>query len=289
MISAERIANSVKRLPVLPMVSAKLSQALSDEKTTPAQIEGIIQVDAALTATFLRIANSSYFATRGKIGSIRQAVVQLGRRRVMQLAVTSAFSRVMPKTIPGYGLDAATFWQHTIAVAVLSERLAKELGRTCGETAFTAGLLHDIGKLVIGAFLAEEMVEVTSHIRRGDAPLVVIEREVLGTDHCQVGGTVATRWNLPDELVAVARFHHSPNEAPAGPTQELVDIVHAADLLSYIAGYGADVGELLRSPDPTAIKRLGLKTQKLERVACETMTDIQEIAGMFTGNAKDKP
>ncbi|BDG07982.1 HDOD domain-containing protein [Anaeromyxobacter paludicola] len=280
MITPDRIAGAIAQLPTLSTVATRLWSLTRDERSSVADFEAVIRPDPALTANLLRYANSAWFAPRSRAESVRQAVVLLGVKRVCEVATLAAAARVVPPRLPGYGLDALGFWQHCVAVAVLSERLSGELGLRPPDLTFTAGLLHDIGKLAICSFVADQSDEILSGLREG-LSFVSAERRVLGLDHAEIGAAVARAWNLPPQVADVAAWHHDPGRAPDSVDRALVDLVHVADGLAQLVGFGNDVGELAREIDRGTRQRLGLKVQQLERAAGDCLEPIREMGALF--------
>ena len=260
MIEKERILLGVKSLPALSAAVARLSDLLNDPHATSNDYEEAIKYDMAVTGNLLRIANSVFFRRSRRVDSVRQAFLFLGAKRVFEIAVAASVGTIIPPRIPGYGIDAQTFWMHSVSVAILAERLGSELTlKNVPDLTFTAGLLHDVGKLVIGTFLEENSGE-REKIDIEAMPFIQIERQVLGADHAEIGADVARRWSLPASVIWAAQYHHQPNEAPADAEQVLIDLVHIADGVSYALGFGNDVGELSRRIDEQAVERLGIKT-----------------------------
>jgi HD-like signal output (HDOD) protein len=174
------ILASIKKLPTFSPTVVRLAQLLGDEEAGPGEYEAVVQVDPALTANVLRMANSAHFGFSRKIGNVREAITLLGTRRLFELGALSAAQAVVPATLPGYGIDSHVYWCHSVAVAVLSERLAKERHLAIPTLTFTAGLLHDIGKLVISSFLASQIETLRQQLSQRTTSLVECERELLG-------------------------------------------------------------------------------------------------------------
>ncbi|MDD5308938.1 MAG: HDOD domain-containing protein [Deltaproteobacteria bacterium] len=281
MINKADIVARIRNLPTMPGAVVRLFALAKDESSNAGDFEQVIRPDPAMTANLLRLANSAYFGCRRQVTSVRQAITLLGVERVFEIASGAFFARTMPARLPGYDVPADAFWTHCIAVAALSERLAKELGFEAPSLTFTAGLLHDAGKLVIGSFLLEESERFVSSLRVEDATLVEVERRLLGTDHAEVGALVAESWDLPPAIGWAAQWHHLPGGIPEGVDRMLVDLVHAADCLAHSLGFGADVGELSRRVDPLVTERLGIKARRLERVASELIDQIGEMGKIF--------
>jgi putative nucleotidyltransferase with HDIG domain len=273
----EILAN-IKKLPTFSPTVLRLGQLMNDEEAGPGEYEAVVQVDPALTANLLRMANSAHFGFSRKIGNVREAITLLGIRRLFELGALAAVQAVVPATLPGYGIDSHAYWCHSVAVAVLSERLAKERRLAVPALTFTAGLLHDIGKLVISSFLATQIETLRQELGRDSISLVQCERDLVGGDHAQYGAELASAWNLPEQVVAVIARHHMPSDSPDGKTDPMVDLVHAADCLSHSLGFGADVGELQRRVDEQAMSRLGLRPHDLEHVASRALPEIEGLA-----------
>ncbi len=281
MIALDAVLAKVRQLPALSTAMVRVRELARDERSGAADFERAIRPDAALTANVLRIVNSAHFGLRCRAESVRHAVALLGVKRLSAVVSAAALAPVIPPRLPGYELDAADFWRHSVAVAVLAERLAREVGRGQDDAVFTAGVLHDIGKLAVATFVAGASRAILERAR-GGASLVGAEQEVLGVTHAEVGAAVAEAWRMPPVVVAVARWHHAPGAAPAGTDAVPIQLVHLADALAHALGLGADVGELARAVDPAVQERLGLRRRTLERAAADALQPIAELAATFT-------
>jgi putative nucleotidyltransferase with HDIG domain len=203
---------------------------------------------------------------------------------VCDVATSAAFAPVIPARLAGYEVDARAFWLHSVAVAVLAERLAAETATLAPALTFTAALLHDIGKLAVSTFVAEAEEEILALVRQGGA-FAAAERAVLGIDHGEVGALVAEAWSLPPAIALAARWHHQPAGAPESARRRCA-LVHVADALAHALGLGADSGELARAIDPEAARLAGASVQRLERIASESLDAIHEMGRAFVGSAE---
>lgn len=280
MITKERITEDLQSVPMLSQAVVKLIPLLRDHRAGAGHFADAIRPDAGLTIEVLRLASSPAYGGR-PIGDVRRAAAVLGTRTLFEVTTSAALSQVVPDQLPGYGLAARDFWAHSAGTAVFAESLGRELGHPTPDLTYTCALLHDVGKLVIGHYLAEHLPDVLSELENGDAPLIEIEREVLGCDHADVGASVAQMWNLPEELVEGIRHHHEPDAAAPGTMQAMADLVHVADALSHMFGYGCDVGGLRRSIQPAAAERLGLSAEHVDVVAAKSVPDIEERVEAF--------
>ena len=285
LISAETIVKRVNRLPALSASVARLAALAGDENATVAELEGVVRPDIALTANLLRYANSAAVRGRVEVVTVRDAVLRLGRQQLWNIAASGSLAKVIPTSLPGYGFETLGFWRHSVAVAVLAQRIADAAGLELRVHAFTAGLMHDVGKLVVEEFLASSKAAVLARMGEGGMAFVASEREVLGTDHTEVGGRLAERWGLPSAVVTCCRGHHEPEALGDVPERRLACAVHVANALAHGMGLGADVGELRRKTDAGAMARLALDTPKLEVIACASLDEIERLASGFGGKA----
>jgi putative nucleotidyltransferase with HDIG domain len=289
MIDAREIAQHLEHLPTLPASVVRLQRVVQDEQSSAQDIEAVIKPDPALTANLLRLANSSFFGLPRKVDSVRQAIALLGLKRVFETAISAAFSDVIPSIIPGYGLRAVQFWQHSVAVAIFSEQLARELELETPAMTFTAGLLHDLGKLAIGTYLARVCDEAVQTVREGQITLFAAEQQLLGTDHSETGHMLAEKWQLPEEIVMVASCHHTCSQQIAEDKRRIVELVHVADCLAHSLGFGADLGELARRIDQASVVKLGIKPRRIERVVCRAVDQIDEMTEMMFNPTEHPP
>jgi putative nucleotidyltransferase with HDIG domain len=284
-ITLEDIVKKVENLPTLSASAARLSALLNDETSNAAQFEEIIRPDPALTANLLRITNSAYFGIKTEVTSVRQAVTLMGTKRLFELVTLAAFRSVVPARLPGYEMSATSFFRHSIAVAMLAEILAQELTLPDVDMVFTAGLLHDVGKLVVGTFLEKEAEQIKGCLKKGDAVFIVAEHEALGCNHAEIGADVATHWGLPNVLLAPIKLHHRPDDASEND-QPCVDVVHIADCLAHTFGFGVDVGELSRRMEYSVIQRLGLSVGRMELIAALAQEKIREMSDLMVASSE---
>jgi len=278
-MQAKKIAAVINSFPGMPGTAVKLLAMIDDPSMRVSQIEKILRQDPGLTANVLRLANSAYFGIPSKVGSIRQAVILLGLKRLIQMVIAACVSAIMDKPVPGYALPPGELWRHSIAVSVAAEGLVKELKVDAGEEIFTAALLHDVGKLVLGEFVKDDFKQIETAVSEGIA-FETAETIVLGTNHADTGAQVLTNWSLPAEIVNAVRWHHAPENTDQ--TSTMLDIVHVANFMSMMIGVGIGRDGLQHQPSVEVTERLGLEPEHLEKVASQTMqwvTELSEVLG----------
>jgi putative nucleotidyltransferase with HDIG domain len=177
--------------------------------------------------------------------------------------------------VRGYDLPGGKLLSHSLAVAVGAEELARMLGHEVPSHVFTAGLLHDIGKIVLGTFLEVDAGPVLERANSQQLPFDVAEREVLGIDHAEVGGILLDRWNFPVQLVASVRCHHRPEDL--SPPDFVADCVHVSNMVSIECGLGAGIDGLHYTPSGTVLRRLGITGEMIEKLTCTMLTELNGV------------
>jgi len=275
------ILAKVKSFPTMPGAGAKMLALLEEPDTDVSEIEDVLRYDPGLTANVLKLANSAYFGIPSKIGSLKQAVILLGLKRLMQLVVASCVSAIMDRSVPGYDLPAGDMWRHSIAVSLAAEALVRGKKKIDTEDVFTPALLHDVGKLVLGAFVKEELEAIESIAAKG-VPFVVAENMILGTDHAEIGARILAHWNLPADIINAVRWHHDPDSSDVSNAQ--VDVVYLANLLCQTSGRSAQAGGHAIELSPTVIERLGIQLDQFDRISEKVAQWVEELADALAFN-----
>lgn len=272
----KQVMAQVKAFPGMPATGAKLLKLLENPESTAGQIEEIIRYDASLTANILKVTNSAYFGLPSKVSSVKQATVMLGRKRLLQLVMTMCMSTVMKNPVVGYELSNGELWRHSLTVSVAAETLVNYLKITEAEEVFTAALLHDIGKLVLGAFVKDEMQQIKTMVSKG-ITFEVAEYMVLGADHAEVGARILEKWGFAMDLVNAVNWHHDPGNCDNDCI--LSDLVHVSNALGAMIGNGRDRAQV--EPSNSVTDRLGLKSAHLDVLVEQTIEGIDKLSDLF--------
>ncbi|MFH1068811.1 MAG: HDOD domain-containing protein [Candidatus Glassbacteria bacterium] len=233
-----KITETIINLPTLPTVVAKMVELIDDPKSSARSLSRLIKTDQVLTARMLRLSNSAYYGFPNPITSINLAIVVLGFDTIKNLGLSvSVISRLARATSDEELLDYTRFWEHSVAVAVASRMLARLHGfRALESEAFVAGLIHDIGKVILSQYQTANYSRCLHLVAEKEILLARAEEEVFGVTHAEVGAWLAHRWNLPPTLTEAIRLHHLPLTARVNPL--LTAIVHFADILARAARIG---------------------------------------------------
>lgn len=269
----DKILQGVKQLPPMPQTVEKVMQLLSDQKSSTQEISKIISLDQSLAAQILRLCNSPYYGLSKEITSITQAIVLLGHATLRNLVTASFAHTIANKPLKGYMLQKGELWKHSIACAFGSEHIARSKAKSMKDTAFTAGLIHDIGKVVLDSYVDEEYDQIFQLTRERNMPFMLVEKEILGFDHAEIGAKIAEQWRLPAELVEVIRFHHQPELARHN--EKLTAIVHITDALCMMMGAGVGGDGILYPLDEKAYSILGLDPSDEEEILLELTKKLE--------------
>ncbi len=275
MIPAEKIVAKVSSLPPMPSGVTELARAITSDRTGAADVEKIVKRDPILSANVLRVANAAAYRGVERVGTVRDAVARIGMHRVYDIAIGLSYLRCIPRQLAGYEILADAFWLHSVAAAVFADRFARPRGIPGAELAFTTGLLHDIGKVVLSVFLAEQMPTLLSRLEFGRLESVAQERELVGTDHAEVGAVVAEKWRMPEAMAAAIRFHHDAANPAAGPASGLAHAAHVGDFLARHFGFGSAPSETAATmaPEIAAI----YPPEDVELLAAAALGEIQTM------------
>lgn len=266
----KQIAREAQRLPPLPEVVNRVLSLTASPKASAQEVARIISTDQVMAGKVLCLANSAYYGLPRQISSVQQAVMVLGFGDLRQMLLAAGVHGLTQGSVSGYFMANGELWRHSMATAVAAGILAKRVGLS-QEEAFTAGLMHDIGKLILAKFLGARYEQIIQLTRGEHKSFIEGERQLFNTDHARVGGTVASAWNLPPQLARAISDHHTPLQA--GEEGLLVCVTHIADGLSLSLGQGLGLDGLDYVFYPEAVARIGLRDEDLEVVWLE-MADL---------------
>jgi putative nucleotidyltransferase with HDIG domain len=232
-MDVDELVRKLRDLPSLPAVVVELMSSMDQKDIDVNALSSKIALDQALAAKTLRLANSSFYGLQFKVNSISQAVAILGFHSMRKIVTACAVTGAFPKSAGPAGFSFDSFWRHSVASAVCAQLLAKRMGVN-PDTAFTTGLLHDIGMLVLAIRLPEQYIQVLAHQREFDSYPLDAERAIFGIDHCEVGSTLLAFWNFPLDVREAVASHHAPDLAGGASLALTVNLgsilAHALDL-----------------------------------------------------------
>lgn len=258
-LSAQKTKNKVKlikNLPTLPDILHKISRMVESKQYSANDIARVISQDQVLTAKVLKLANSAFFGFSRSINSVDQALVLLGFQVVKGLILTSSVFDIVQRRY-------TDLWKHSLAVATISGILAQRVGMKAPEESNLAGLLHDLGKVVMAVGMVEELDRIMDLCETGKTGIEA-EKEIMGFTHMEAGTWLAEAWKLPVELTDPITFHHDP--AAAGERPMETSIVHLADILAKARGFGFGKDIWVPPLQTGTLERLGLAMSDMDEL-----------------------
>lgn len=227
------IINKVKRLPTLPAVANKVTRLIKDPTCTAIKVSEVIDKDQSLTTRVLRLVNSAFYSLYTEVTNVRHAVALLGFKTISQMVISISVFDVF-KGGQGKEFNREGFWKHSIGCAVVSQMIAQRAHYPKADDCFTAGLMHDIGKVVLDQYLHEEMTKVIQLIQEKEIYFADAEKEIMELNHADIGGQVMKNWNIPLPITVAVKHHHQPLNERKGSafSQDLiVDIIRLSNVI----------------------------------------------------------
>ena len=274
-ISLAQIIDSVEDLPTLPAIVMELLNNIDKEELNVKELAQKVSLDLALTAKTLRYANSAYYSTMIKVTTVQQAISLLGLSTVRQIVMTAALSGCFPEN-NCKGFSHKDFWRHSNAVAIAARILARRLNLNT-DVAFTAGLLHDIGALVLATYYTAYYEQVLMHRQEQTTTQFETERQLIHIDHAAIGEALARQWNFSDMMIKAIAGHHQPETPGLG---FLATIIHVADGIAHALGVTTTPD--LAPPEITgqSWESLGLDQALLDEVLAEAAKEFEKLQDM---------
>jgi putative nucleotidyltransferase with HDIG domain len=267
------IYRAMKRLQPVPQVALKILRIIDDGDYSIPSLADEIRKDQVLCARTLQLCNSVFFGSRNKIESLDQALVFLGQKHLVKFVISASIDNLFRQTGMGYSLCKGGIYHHAVGTAIVAEKIAALTGRTRPALAFTAGLLHDIGKVVLDQYVQSALPLFYRQMLAEGKNFLELEKNILGTDHTEVGSNLAQRWSFPESLVDTIAYHHRPEDSTRH--SELVHIVYLADLLMSRFHAGLEVERLNTRGLASRLERIGLSIARFAE-----MVDMIPVKGL---------
>jgi len=279
MITLNELMEHAARLSPIPQSMGKLAALVADERSTIDQIIRVIEYDQVLTAHVLRYANSAASASQRRIDTVKDAVIRIGAGRMLAEVVAGHVRDDMRQPIDGYGYGKNELWRHSVAAAVVAEQLGTFTGKQISGISFTAALLHDLGKLVLGRAIGEEeahSIFQSIHEHR-DQSFEIAEQRLIGYSHAQIGAMICESWNLPEQIVKAIRLHHSTYTED----DPVVDSVKLSNMVARVIGEGIGFEGMAFIIDTEVARRFGLSKESFETLCARVKHRFNEVIETF--------
>ncbi len=270
---------SVTTIPTIPTVLEKITLLLQNPQTSAEEIGKAITTDQSLASKVLKLVNSAFYGFPGRISTITHAVVILGFSTIKNIVLTASIFDVFRKKGQKLaGFDMEKFWLHSIACGAASQSLAKFIGSSEREECFIAGLIHDVGKIILCQYLTKEFTQVVRETHQKNQLFYDTEKELFEVTHQEIGGVLCESWNLPENLQNSVRYHHIPSKNRSHYLTTA--IVHCADILVRAMDLGNGGDNKIPSMNDQVWQNLGLENLSLSSLL-ESINDEVEKTTIF--------
>ena len=281
MILDSKIRKSLNRLPAFPATVHKVTSLINNPDSSLSELVDVIRLDQAITANILRMCNSAYFGLRHKVDNVHDAIMYLGKQNVVRAVMAAGTSRFFKDT-PGYEAEAKDLWEHAVGTALMSQILAKKILKREDQQLFTAALLHDIGKIILGEFVSEKYHEIKSGMSLRPCSFLEAEEDVLGMNHAEIGGVITAAWHFPQDIQHAIAYHHRPDRHPT-TSNPMPWLIHLADQACLIMGIGWGTDGLSYHALDEAMSRFGFTHKEFEEAMTLLVTELdsaRELIGI---------
>jgi len=259
------INQAIKKLRPIPQIALKVIRMINSETSSLSAVAEKIRTDQILTAKVLQLSNSAYINPGRKIASVDQALIYLGEKRVLLLTLAVFSEMFYQQAEQSYSLVKGGLYRHALGVAFIADQIARFTKSMLPDRAYTAGLLHDMGKTALDQFMAKDFpMFYRKMMENPQRSLLELERELFGTDHAEMGKKLARSWNLPEELIDAIAYHHDPSKAQTDP--EMTRLVFLANTLFYAFNSGVSLAITDSVFLDENLRMLGLKNNDLKEL-----------------------
>jgi len=271
----EMLIKNMGELPTLPSVFSTVSKMLSDPRTSAVDVGNAVSNDQVIASKILKIANSAFYGLTGKVNTVSHAIAVLGFSSTKNIVLTTSVLSTLNLKTPVNGFNIADFWKHSAAVGAIAKLMSKEIYPQKQEEAFIAGLLHDIGKLILAICAPEDFAKCINHAMSNNCLFLEAENKLLGINHTDIAARVNDRWKLPADFAVVLTNHHKSIKA-SGSHAPLVAIVKFADVLARGLQFGHACDNSVPILEDEVWNLLKITPEKLDTILAASHEAMQD-------------
>lgn len=276
MTSLNGILEQIDLLAPIPAIASQIITKSEDPDSSLSEIADLIANDPALTANLLKICNSAYFSLPRKVESVKDAVAWVGLDQIVELVLTNSVSANFNKGLEGYGLGEGELWRHAVTSAHIAKSLAQRYGASQNKhLIFTAALLKDIGKLILGRFVAFSFEKINIMVHSQGYSFNDAEKKIIGMNHEELGAMVGQKWAFSEKLIYMIRHHHLTNESARQDPE--TTLIYLADIICMMMGICTGTDGLSYRFYGDVLKRINLSEKDLQGIIAETSENQQKI------------
>ncbi len=271
----DKILKSVVELPPMPQVVIKIQEIIADENANAKKISAIIETDQGIATKVLKVANSSYYGLSGKISSISHASVVLGHKTLGEIVTLAGAEGILAGKLPGYGYDSKDLWEHSLAVAFGAKIISNPKNPNLVKEAHMAGLIHDVGKIILDSYIVEKKEEIESFMEKEEKAFFDAESQYFGFNHAEIASEVCEKWNFPESINFAIKYHHQPGKSD---DSELAYILHMADYIAIMSGIGYDSDDILYELENGTMDHLNITNEDMSDITLKVIESVGKIS-----------
>ena len=260
----DEINDSIQTLQPIPQVALKILRLINQDNYNIALLSEEIRQDQTLSALTLKLCNSAFFNKRKKIETMDHALVYLGQKALVKIIISSALNTFFHQTGKGYSLCKGGLYHHAVGTAIIAEKIAEKTGKAEMSLAYTGGLLHDIGKVVLDQFIHDSLPLFYRQLIEEGKNSLEAEKNILGIDHCDAGSALAQKWLFPESLKEIIKYHHMPEKAVQ--YKNIVHIIYLADLVMSRFNVGLEFERINTDELAQKLDKLGLSIKSFKDI-----------------------
>ena len=275
-----RIMRSLNSLPPMHKVVTKAQEIMADPNSDVEDLAVIIETDQSIVVKILKLMNSAHYGLGREVSSIRQACSLLGFRALQEVVVTAGVSDVLGRKLKGYEFESGELRLHSIATGFCSRILAEKKNRELANDAYTGGLLHDVGKIILDPYVLERKDAFDNFMKDETKMVLDAEKAILGFDHAEIASDICRKWHIPENVILAIQYHHCPSLSEGS---ELAHIVHTADYLVRLSGLGYEDDDLMIDLEAGALDFLGFKQESFSDITFQVLEYVQKLDSAYHG------
>ena len=269
-----KIVQSIKDLPPMPQVVIRIQNLLADLNSDTKQLAEMIESDQAIAAKVLKMANSAFYGMSGKISSVHQASLLLGYQTLGEIVTMAGAANLLAGKMPGYGYDSQDLWKHSVSVAFTCKLIAAIKNKDLIYEAHTAGLIHDVGKIILDRYIMEQKDKIADYMDQEEKTFLDAERYFFGFDHAEIASEICRSWKIPENITLSIGCHHQPSISNG---DELSYMLHIADYVATMGGIGYDDDDILYEAEKGAMDFIGLTQEEIGGMIPKVIEAVEQF------------
>ena len=270
----KKVLDKISGLPTLPTMLNQINKLMMNPRTSAKEVAQLISSDPSITAKVLRVVNSSFYGFPNRITTITHAIVILGFNTVKSIVLSSSIFDVFKKGTGVSHFNRSEFWKHSIGTGAVARVVGKAAGYTALEELFIAGLVHDVGKIILDQYIHDNFEQILAKVASKNCLIREAEEETLGYNHADIGGWLFQKWNMSKGIVECTRFHHNPALASEHPKP--VAVVHVSDVIARALRFGNGGDKKIPAISDAAWETLGISPDAMGNLVREGGEEIDK-------------